>query len=174
MAKIFGTFATNAKPAPFPAKAVEDEPKESKGATMENEKFLRFKEEFEKTQKEERQEALKKLNGFLPDSETEHLFVLAAKRQYLMRLACLGLVLLGIGLACGFENEIGRILGFFVFVGGISAGILSAVLWNAIRCPHCGRRLNAVRVFTNIENDLLWFVCDTCKTCAFSGARRGR
>ena len=135
--------------------------------------FSELKEKIEKQLEEERREALKKLEGYSPDPGTERQFVRAARRRSRMLQSSVGLFLVGLALAIGLKNDIGKVAAAVGILGGILCGMLSAVPGHAVRCSRCGRRLRAVHLFTHPGNDLLWYVCDDCKTCAFSGSRSG-
>ena len=135
--------------------------------------FSELKEKIEKQLEEERREALEKLEGYSLDPETERLFVRAARRRSRMLQSSVGLVLAGLALAIGLKNDAGKGAATVGILGGILVGMLSAIPWRAVRCSRCGRELRAVRLFTHPGNDLLWYVCDDCRTCAFSGERSG-
>ena len=135
--------------------------------------FSDLKKKIEKQLEEERREALKKLEGYSLDPETERLFVRAARRRSRMLQSSVGLVLAGLALAIGLKNDAGKVAATVGILGGILVGMLSAIPWRAVRCSCCGRKLRAVHLFTHPGNDLLWYVCDDCKTCAFSGERSG-
>ena len=58
--------------------------------------FSELKEKIERQLEEERREALKKLEGYSPDLETERLFVRAARRRSRMLQSSVGLFLVGL------------------------------------------------------------------------------
>ena len=71
--------------------------------------FSDLKKKIEKQLEEERREALKKLEGYSLDPETERLFVRAARRRSRMLQSSVGLVLVGLALAIGLKNDIGKV-----------------------------------------------------------------
>lgn len=123
---------------------------------------------------EQRKKEFGKLDGLSRDAVTEAVCRELSTRK--VRLVWIVPVLFcgGIAVACLVPDIPAGIPVAMVF-GGLALGVAIAA-WGFVRCPHCGRRMRRLYLSTRMTaggGEDLWYVCDTCRTCAYSGEGRG-
>ena len=122
---------------------------------------------------EQRKREFAKLDGFSRDAATEAVCrELQARKVRLIWIVPV-LFLGGVAVACLGPGIPAGIPVAMIF-GGLALGVAIAA-WGFVRCPHCGRRMRRLYLITGLsaDGDDLWYVCDECRTCAFSGEGRG-
>ncbi len=122
---------------------------------------------------EQRRKEFEKLDGFSRDAATEAVCrELQAKKVRLIWIVPV-LFLGGVAVACLCPGIPAGVPVAMIF-GGLALGVAIAA-WGFVRCPHCGRRMRRLYLSTRLSPDGedLWYVCDACRTCAYSGEGRG-